>query len=133
MELKHKELTDVIINAFYAVYNALGYGFLEKVYRNALMHELRKRGYQVEREVPIKVYYDDIVVGDYFADLVVNDLVILEIKSASSIAPEHAAQLGNYLKATHIEVGLILNFGPKPDFLRRIFETARKSNQDKSA
>jgi GxxExxY protein len=126
MELKHKELTDAIINAFYLVYNTLGYGFLERVYRNATMHELRKRGYQVESEIAVKVCYDGVIVGDYFADLIVNRLVILEIKSVESIAPAHEAQLTNYLKATGIEVGLVLNFGPKPQFRRRVFETARK-------
>ncbi len=129
MELKHKELTDAIIGAFYLVYNTLGYGFLEKVYRNALMHELRRRGYKVECEAPIKVHYDGVIVGDYHADLIVNDLVILEIKSASAIISEHEAQLTNYLKATGIEVGLILNFGPKPEFRRRIFETAKQKKQ----
>jgi GxxExxY protein len=131
--LKHKELTDAIINAFYLVYNTLGYGFLEKVYRNALMHELRKRGYKVEHEVAIKVYYDGIVVGDYFADLIVNDLILLEIKSAERIISEHESQLMNYLKATHIEVGFILNFGPLPKFTRKIYETARQINHNKSA
>lgn len=125
MELKHKDITDAIIGAFYLVYNMLGYGFLEKVYRNALMHELRKRGFKVECEVPIKVYYDGVIVGDYYADLIVNDLVILEVKSVGAIFSEHEAQLTNYLKATGIEVGLILNFGPRPEFRRRIFETAR--------
>ena len=130
MELKYKEITDAIISAFYLVYNTLGYGFLEKVYRNALMHELRKRGYTVESEVPIKVYYDGVVVGDYFADLVVNSIIILEIKSASLIIAEHESQLMNYLKATNIEVGFIFNFGPTPTFRRKIYETAREKNQE---
>jgi len=129
MELKHKELTDAIISAFYEVYNTLGFGFLERVYRNALMHELIKRGLLVEHEVAIKVYYDGVNVGDYFADLIVNRLVILEIKSAKAIATEHEAQLVNYLKATTVEVGLILNFGPKPEFKRKIFEAARQPTQ----
>ena len=133
MELKHKELTEAVIGAFYLVYNTLGYGFLEKVYRNALMHELLKRGCTVEPEVPLKVYYDGVIVGDYFADLIVNDLVILEIKSALQIGAEHESQLMNYLKATHVEVGLILNFGPTPTFRRKIFETARQPNPNTSA
>ncbi len=132
MELLHKELTDVIINAFYVVYNVLGYGFLEKVYRNALMHELIKRGHLVQYEVAIKVYYDSVVVGDYFADLIVNNLVIIELKSIESIATQHEAQLTNYLKATDIEVGLVLNFGPKPQISRRVYENSRKPHLKKS-
>ena len=129
MAYKHSELTDAIINAFFHVYNALGYGFLEKVYRNALIHELKKRGYQVESEVKIKIYYDSVFVGEYIADIIVNGLVILELKSASAIAPEHEAQLLNYLRAANIEVGLILNFGPKPEIKRKVFDNSRKPNQ----
>lgn len=125
MSLKHRELTDAIINAFYQVYNTLGYGFLEKVYEHALAHELRKRGYTVVQQAPIKVYYDEQVVGDYYADLLVNNLVVVEIKAAEQIGPEHEAQLLNYLRATRYEVGLILNFGPKPQLKRKIYDTAR--------
>ena len=133
MVYRHSELTDAIINAFFHVYNALGFGFLEKVYRNALIHELKKRGYQVESEVKIKIYYDGVFVGEYIADIIVNGLVILELKSASAIAPEHEAQLLNYLRAANIEVGLILNFGPKPEIKRKVFDNSRKpqSNQSK--
>ena len=129
MAYKHSELTDAIINAFFHVYNALGYGFLEKVYRNALIHELKKRGYQVESEVKIKIYYDSVFVGEYIADIIVNGLVILELKSASTIASEHEAQLLNYLRTANIEVGLILNFGPKPEIKRKVFDNSRKPNQ----
>jgi GxxExxY protein len=125
MNYKHSELTEAIIGVFFHVYNTLGHGFLEKVYRNAMIHELRKRGYQVEHQVPIKVYYDGVVVGEYFADLLINGLVILELKAVETIAPEHEAQLINYLKATSIEIGLVLNFGPKPQVRRKIYETAR--------
>jgi GxxExxY protein len=124
---KHIELTDAIIGAFYHVYNALGYGFLEKVYENALAHELRKRGLRVFQQAPIKVVYDGVVVGEYFADMLIDDLVMLEIKSAERIAPEHEAQLLHYLKSTRIEVGLLLNFGPKPEFKRKAYDTARKN------
>jgi GxxExxY protein len=124
-EYKHSELTDAIINAFYAVYNALGYGFLDKVYQNALVYELSKRGFKVETRLPIRVYYDGMVVGDYEADVLVNGLIILELKAAEVLASEHEAQLLNYLKATGYEVGLLLNFGPKPQVRRKIFETAR--------
>jgi len=117
----HEEITSVIINAFYLVYNTLGYGFLEKVYENALLHELRKRGLQVEQQVPIKVIFDGVIVGEYFADLFVEGKVIVELKAATAISDAHKAQLINYLKATGIEVGLILNFGPKATFKREIF------------
>ena len=126
MGYKESELTGSIINAFYHVYNQLGHGFLEKVYENALAHELRKRKYEVSQQAPIKVRYNGVVVGEYYADLLVNGAVILELKAAASIAPEHEAQLLNYLKATDVDVGLVLNFGPEPQIKRKIFETARK-------
>jgi len=123
---KHSDLTEQIIGAFYAVYSSLGYGFLENVYVKALMIELKKRGMNPRDELPIHVYYDGQLIGEYFADLVVNDLVILEIKAAKSLAVEHEAQLLNYLKATPYEVGLLLNFGPKPETKRRSFDNNRK-------
>jgi GxxExxY protein len=126
MTYKHSELTAGIIKAFYHVYNQLGYGFLEKVYENALVHELRKRGYRVVQHALLEVIYDDLIVGSYFADILVNDTVILELKAAEAIAEEHEAQLLNYLKASQIDVGLLLNFGPKPQMKRKIFETARR-------
>lgn len=125
---KHSDLTEVILNAFYSVYNALGYGFLEKLYENALYFELKKRGLQVEQQKPIEVCYRDQIVGEYFADLVVEDKVIVEIKAAKQIAREHEAQILNYLKATRYEVGLLLNFGPQPAQKRRVFENSRKVN-----
>ncbi len=123
---KHSNLTEQIIGAFYTVYSSLGYGFLEKVYVKALMIELRKRGMHPQDELPIHVFYDGQLVGEYFADIVVNDLVILEIKAAKSLAIEQEAQLLNYLKATPYEVGLLLNFGPKPETKRRSFDNDRK-------
>jgi GxxExxY protein len=125
-QLLHQEITERIIKGFYTVYNTLGYGFLEKVYENALAIELRKLGMKVEQQAPIKVHYDDKLVGEYFADLLVERLVILELKAAEAIAEEHEAQLLNYLKATEIEVGLLLNFGPKPSFRRRVFSNDQK-------
>ncbi len=129
MELKHSEITAAIIKAFFIVYNALGYGFLEKVYANALAKELRRMGYQVEREVRIDVYYQGEIVGEYFADLLVNGKVIIETKEAKELAPEHEAQLLNYLRATPYEVGLVLNFGPKPEYIRKAFNNSRKPTQ----
>ncbi len=122
----HEEITGAIIKAFYTVYNTLGYSFLEKVYENALVHELTKIGLEVSQQMPIKVHYDGCLVGEYFADLVVEGCVIVEIKAAESLCPAHAAQLLNYLKATEVEVGLLLNFGPKPEFARKIFTNDRK-------
>jgi GxxExxY protein len=122
----HEEITSAIIAAYYDVYNTLGYGFLEKVYENALILELQKRGLTAEQQLPIKVYYEGQVVGEYFADLLVNSLVILELKAAEQIIKAHEAQLVNYLKATDHEVGLILNFGPKAEFKRKIFSNNRK-------
>jgi len=124
--MKHGALTDAVINCFYAVYGTLGHGFLEKVYENALMHELNKRGIQAEAQRPISVHYDGRVVGEYFADLIVEDCLILEIKSVRCLLPEHEAQLLNYLKATDIEVGLLLNFGPKPEVKRKVFDNDKK-------
>ncbi len=126
MPLKHEELTDKIIGGFYDVYNTLGPGFLEKVYENALYVELTKRGLTVEQQKPIKVYYDSHPVGDYYADLIVNNAVIIEIKAAEGISLAHEAQLYNYLKATEIEVGLLLNFGSSPEFRRKFLTNDRK-------
>ena len=126
-DFKHKSLSDAVICSFYTVYNALGYGFLEKVYESALAHELSKRGFVVVRQHPIDVYYDGVVVGEYFADLIVENAIIIELKAAKCILPEHEAQVLNYLKATRIEVGLILNFGPKAEFSRKAFDNNRKN------
>jgi len=130
--LIHGELTGKIIKAFYDVYNQLGYGFLENVYENALVHELRKRGHSVTQQAPISVRYDTIIVGEYFADMLVDGTVIIELKRADRINKAHVAQLLNYLKATDMEVGLVLNFGPKPEFRRKVFTQAKK-NQRRSA
>jgi GxxExxY protein len=122
----HGEVTEQIIKAFYHVYNTLGYGFLEKVYENALAATLRKSGLEVVQQMPVLVYFDGLVVGEYFADLVVNSRVIVEIKAVESIHPAHEAQITNYLKASPIEVGLLLNFGDAPEFRRKLFTNDRK-------
>src|SRR5262245_33770893 len=124
--LRHGEVTEKILQAFYQVYNTLGYGFLEKVYENALVIELRRMGLRVEQQAKIKVYYEGIEVGEYFADLLVEECVIVELKTAEALCEEHYAQLLNYLKATKIEVGLLLNFGPKPEARRKVFDNDRK-------
>ncbi|MHB8907016.1 MAG: GxxExxY protein [Melioribacteraceae bacterium] len=128
-EYLHKELTSKIIEAFYRVYNSLGFGFLEKVYENALKYELELMNLKVERQKPIEVRYKEIRVGEYFADLIVEDKVIIELKAAEYLIEEHEFQLINYLKATDIEVGLLLNFGKKPEIHRKIFSNSnlRKS------
>jgi len=128
-EYLHKELTSKIIEAFYRVYNTLGFGFLEKVYENALKYELELMKLKVDKQKPIEVLYKEIRAGEYFADLIVENKVILELKAAESLIEEHELQLINYLKATEIEVGLLLNFGKKPEIRRKIFTN---SNQRKS-
>lgn len=121
---KHTELTEQIIQVFFKVYNTLGYGFLEKVYENAMFHELTVMGLEVKRQHPIIVFYDGIEVGSYYADLIVEGLIILELKAAESICDEHEYQLVNYLKATDVEVGLLLNFGRKPQLKRKVFSNS---------
>jgi GxxExxY protein len=122
----HEELTNRIICSFYNVYNILGYGFLEKVYENALALELQKSDLQVGQQEGVKVFYRGEQVGDYYADMVVNGLVILELKSADALKREHLSQLTNYLKATDKEVGLLLNFGKKPEFKRILLTNDKK-------
>ena len=123
---KHKELTDAVICCFYTVYNTLGYGFLEKVYVNALLIELGKREIRAQTQFPIPVYYDGKLVGEYFADILIEDAVIVEIKATRSLVPEHEAQLLNYLRATDKEVGLLFNFGPSPQIKRKAFDNTNK-------
>lgn len=123
---KHKKLTAAIISIFYKIYNTLGYGFLEKVYENAMMHELKKAEIPAISQFPINVLYEGEIMGEYYADILVDDRVIVEIKAAKSLVVDHKAQLLNYLKATDKEVGLLLNFGPKPEISRKVFDNDRK-------
>ena len=128
--LKHGELISKILEAFFKrVYQQLGYGFLEKVYENAMAIELRRMGLKVEQQVPIDVYYEGQVVGRYVADLVVEDTVIVEMKATRQILKEHEAQLLNYLRATTYEVGLLLNFGPRADIRRKVFDNEIKRTE----
>ncbi len=124
---KHSEVTELVIKAFYNVYNKLGYGFLEKVYEKALGIECKKLGLNCLFQCPIEVFYDNEVVGFYISDMIVNQFVIVEIKAAAAITAEHEIQLVNYLKATEIEVGLLLNFGKKPEFKRKVFSSEYKA------
>ena len=123
---KYAELTEKIIKAAQNVHNRLGYGFLEKVYHNAMVLELRKTGLEAASEKAITVCYDGQVVGEYSADIVVADKMILEIKAVQTVNSAHEAQLVNYLKVTNIDVGLLLNFGKSLEVKRKIFETARQ-------
>ncbi len=123
----NKEITREIIRGFYKVYNKLGYGFLEKVYENALMVELKKLGFEVVQQKKIKVFYDGFIVGEYCADLIVNDAVVIELKSVEALCKEHKNQLINYLRSTEKEVGLLLNFGKEPEFQRVIFTNNNKN------
>lgn len=124
--LLHKELTEKILNAFYEVYHELGYGFLEKVYQNALFFELKDRGFEVIPQRRCPVYYKGKEVGEYFCDMIVNNLVILELKACEFILEEHEVQLQNYLKASSIELGFVLNFGKQPEFSRKVFSNTYK-------
>jgi GxxExxY protein len=128
MEIIHRELTERIINIFYIVYNQLGYGFLEKVYQNAMLIELTKKGFECVSQKRIMVYYQGIPVGEYYSDIVVNDSVILELKASEVLVYENECQLINYLRATEIEVGLLLNFGIKHEFRRKLFTNDRKKS-----
>ncbi|MFZ0704134.1 MAG: GxxExxY protein [Candidatus Korobacteraceae bacterium] len=125
--LKHSEITEPIIGAFYEVYNELGHGFLESVYREAMVIALQTKGLQVDREKAVTVQFRNQTVGAFRADLIVNTVVIVELKCARVLDMRHEAQLLNYLKATGFEVGLLLNFGARPTFKRLVFETARSS------
>ncbi|MFN0187632.1 MAG: GxxExxY protein [Bacteroidia bacterium] len=123
----HSDITEKLIKIFYKVYSKLGYGFLERVYENAMFIELQKTGLILKTQSPIKVYYDDLQVGLYFADLLIDDKVIVELKAAEGLCEEHETQLINYLKATEIEVGIFLNFGKKPEIRRKVFNDEYKN------
>jgi len=125
-DFKHKELTEKIINIFYRVYNKLGYGFLEKIYENAMMIEFKKDGIPAVPQSPIKVFYEGEVIGEYYADILVDNKAIVEIKASKRLVEENEALLLNYLKATDIEVGLLLNFGTEPEVKRKAFDNTRK-------
>jgi GxxExxY protein len=124
--LLHRDLTDKIISCFYRIYNDLGYGFLERVYQNALHYALVDVGLECTAEQSIKVYHNNRMVGDYRADLLIENAMLVEIKTNEELSPADEAQLTNYLKATDIEVGLLLNFGKRPQFKRKIFSNENK-------
>lgn len=126
--LLHKKISDAVLKAYYDVYNQLGYGFLEKVYQNAMYLELKSLGFKVEAQKQIKVYFKNQLVGEYYADIVIEDKIIIELKACALLMSVHIAQLMNYLKATEVEVGLLLNFGEEPEFKRIIYTNDRKKN-----
>jgi GxxExxY protein len=124
--LKHRELTEKIIGAFYDVYNELGHGFLESVYEQALAIALTQAGMKVERQVAVSVWFRGQQIGDFRADVLVDGSVLLELKAARTLDQAHEKQLLNYLRTTDIEVGLLLNFGVSPQFRRLVYENERK-------
>src|SRR5437773_7996278 len=127
--LKHKELTETIIGVFYEVYNELGHGFLESVYEKAFDFALSSKGLDVLRQIDVPVWFRSQKVGAFVADILVNKCVLLELKAARTLDSAHEAQLLNYLRATEVEVGLLFNFGIKPEFRRLVFENSRKQVQ----
>ena len=127
-EGKHSEVTGKIIGCLFQVHKELGYGFSEKVYENALAIALKESGMKVDQQVPLQVNYHNQVVGEYIADMVTNGIVLLELKASQRIIDDHAAQLLNSLKATNIEVGLLLNFGPSAGFRRNVYDNERKGS-----
>ncbi len=124
--MKHDELTQRIIKVYYQVYNELGYGFLEKVYQNAMFIALREEGLEILAQRKIDVWFRGYKVGEYFADLIVENLVIIELKAAECLLEENEAQLLNYLRGTSIEVGLLFNFGKKAEFKRKVYDNHLK-------
>jgi GxxExxY protein len=124
--LRHSELTDKIIGVFYDVYNELGHGFLESTYAKALAVGLEESGMTAEQEVAVSVWFRGRKIGQYYADIVVEDLVLLELKASRTLENAHEAQLLHYLRATEVEVGLLLNFGLRPQFRRLLFDNERK-------
>ena len=124
--LRHAELTEKIIGIFYDVYNELGYGFLESIYEESLVIALREAGLLVQSQVPVPVWFRQHRVGDFKADVLVENSVMLELKSARVLESSHEAQLLHYLKSTDVEIGLLLNFGVRPQFRRLLFDNERK-------
>ena len=128
MSLLHQSITNTILKVYYEVYNELGHGFLEKVYQNAMYFELKARGLKVESQKEIKVYFKQQLVGEYYSDLILENKVIIELKATEVLMNAHVAQTINYLRATPIEIGMLLNFGAEPEFKRLIYTNNKKSN-----
>lgn len=120
-EILYKELTDKVIRCFYNVFDSLRGGFLESVYENSLMVEFRHMGIAAENQKDLNVYYRNELVGEFRADIVVEEKILIEIKAVNRLLPIHEAQLINYLKSTSIKIGLLVNFGERLEFKRKIF------------
>jgi GxxExxY protein len=133
VQYKHQELTQIILGVFYEVYNELGHGFLESVYQEAMLVALRQKGAMVEGQSPLPVWFRGERIGDFRADLIVGNAVIVELKAGRDLDPVHDAQLLNYLRASELEVGLLLNFGPAPRIKRLVFANEKKNNLRLSA
>ena len=129
-EAYYNSITEVIIGCAYRVANSLGPGFLEKVYENAMFHEIRKTEYNVCQQYPINVLYEDVVVGEYFADLLIQDEIIVELKAVKALDVSHFAQCMNYLKGTRKKLGLLINFGAQKVEIRRLINTGKILNAD---
>ena len=125
--MEHEQLTEKIIGASYVVHNELGWGFLEKVYENALKIELQNQGFDVQQQTPIVVKYKDHVVGEYYADMIVENEIIVEVKAVTQLLKEHEVQLFNYLQATKKEVGMLINFGKSVEIKRKNLNPVKKS------
>jgi len=123
---KHQELTELIIGVFFEVYNELGFGFLEKIYEEAMARVLKSKGLKVQQQAPVPVWFRGAQIGFYEADLVVEGVVVIELKACKALDSSHEAQLLHYLRSTEIEVGLLLNFGPRPQVRRLAFDNERK-------
>ncbi len=123
---ERERVATIVVKAFYVVYNELGYGFLEKIYERALVMELRLRGLNVQQQKRILVHYKGVEMGEHFLDIVVENCVIIELKAVRALCAEHNAQTVNYLKATDIELALLVNFGPQPKVIRKLFDNHLK-------
>jgi GxxExxY protein len=132
-ELKHSELTEKLISIYYSLYNELGYGFLESVYQKAFTLMLKEQAISFREQTPILVMFHGLDMGEFFADLLVDSSVLIELKAVRSLEQAHERQLLNYLRATDIEVGLLFNFGPRPEFRRLAFDNSRKGRSAKAA
>ena len=127
--MNHEVLTEKLIGIFYTIYNELGYGFLENVYQKSFAVLLREHGLNYHAQMPMKILYHGVDVGEYFADLVVDSAVLVELKAVNALESAHEKQVLNYLKATNLEVGLLLNFGPRPQVRRLILDNERKRHE----
>jgi GxxExxY protein len=133
VNLKHSDVTEKLITTYYALYNELGFGFLESVYQKAFCLMLRERGLSFQEQIPIRVVFHRAEMGEFLADILVESAVLVELKAVRALEQAHERQLLNYLRATDVEVGLLFNFGPRPQFRRLAFDNERKGRSAKAA